>query len=165
MAKTLNVGYTDTALSPDPGTLNLVRAKINFVKDFRVKENKENEMILTNLTSPFDRPETLRVGYSRVKDVYVNSQIDPSVYSPSKAGVSILTQLSETFSVTDTVDPSYRVDLPVKAHLVITVPNSADITVNMVETLVGRLVSTLYDTGKTDTTRLSQILRGALMPQ
>lgn len=165
MARTLNVGYTDTAITPDPGTLTLTRAKINFAKDFRVKENKESEMILTNLTSPFDRPETLRVGYSRIKDVYLNTQIDPSVYSPTKSGISILTQLSETFSVTDSVDPSYRVDLPVKAHLVISVPNSSDITVDMVQTLVGRLVSTLYDTGKSDTTRLAQILRGALMPE
>jgi hypothetical protein len=165
MSRIINFGYTDTAIVPDPGTLTLERAPLNFGADFREQTSQTGELVLTNLSSPYDRPETMRFGYTKIANVYNNSGIDPTVYAPTKSGVSLLCQINETVSVTDSTDPSFRMDFPISAHMVIKVPSSDAITASDVETLVGRLVSTLFDTGASDDTRLKQLLRGALTPK
>lgn len=138
---------------------------MNFNKDFRIKSNNGGkEVILTNITSPVDRPEKVRIGFTEVANVYSGSGIEPSVSAPTKRGTQILAQVTEVISVTDDTDPDYRVDLPVSYHLVIKVPTSDQITASDVQTGLGRLLSTLFDTGAVATSRLEGILRGALVP-
>lgn len=161
MAKVISTGYTDTAIAGNP-VLNLVRGSVNFQADFRTKSNNGKEVVLTNLTSPIDRPEKFRISYSEIANVYSGSGIDQSVYAPSKKGVSILAQVTEVLSVTDSTDAEFRNDLPMTAYLVIKVPSSEYVTSATVQTLVGRLLSGLYDTGKTDLARLDSILRGSI---
>lgn len=50
-------------------------------------------------------------------------------------------------------------------HLVIKVPASEFVNAEVVEDLVARLISSLYETGKTDATRLDALLRGSLTPK
>lgn len=164
MAKVKSLGYTDT---PVQGVTSLTfpRAVLNFGADFRVKANQPGkEVVLTNLTCPVDRPEKIRIAYTDVSNVYSGTDIDSSVYSPTKRGVSILVQLTETISVTDSTDADFRVDLPVSYHLVVKVPASEFISAADIQTGLGRLVSGLFDTGSTATTRLEAILRGSLVP-
>lgn len=160
MAKTVSVGYTDTQTTPK----TLSRPDLSFTTDFRVKTNEPSEATLVNLTSPIDRQETIRFGFREIKDVYKNTSIDPSVAAPSKKGVQLLAQVSDIFSITDASVPTYRVDLPVSAHIVVTVPQCEYITADMVATLVSRALASLYDTGATTSTRLSQVMRGSLVP-
>lgn len=164
MAKVKSLGYTDT---PIDGVVSLTfnRGLLNFNKDFRIKSNNGGkEVILTNITSPVDRPEKVRIGFTEVANVYSGSGIEPSVSAPTKRGTQILAQVTEVISVTDDTDPDYRVDLPVSYHLVIKVPTSDQITASDVQTGLGRLLSTLFDTGAVATSRLEGILRGALVP-
>lgn len=163
MAKQVNVGYTDTAIG-GVTSLSFARGLVNFGADFRKKTVSPSEVIITNLTSPVDRPEKFRFSYAEVSDVYSGSSIDPSVFAPSKKGVSVLAQVNETFSVTDSVDASYRVDLPVSCHIVIKVPSNDNLTSEMIQTMVGRLVSGLFDTGSTSVSRISSLMRGSLSP-
>lgn len=164
MAKTVNSGYTDTAIAGNP-VLTFPRGSLNFLADFRVKSNNSGkEVVVTNLTSPIDRPENIRLAYSDVSNIYTGTGIDPSTMAPTKRGISVLVQATEVISVTDDVDVNYRIDLPVSAHLVIKVPSSEFITSALVETLIGRLLSGLFDTGVETTTRLDAILRGSLVP-
>lgn len=163
MAKTVNVGYTDTPIS-GVTSLEFPRGLVNFAADFRKKSTTAQESILTNLTSPVDRPEKFRISYSDVANVYSGTDIDASVYAPSKKGVSVLIQLTEILSVTDSVDATFRVDLPISAHVVLKVPASEYLTSAMVQTFLGRLVSGLYDTGSLTTDRINAILRGSLTP-
>jgi len=163
MATTTNVGYTDTAIAGNP-TLNLLRGPVNFGSDFRIKSNTGSELVLVNLTSPVDRPEKFRFSFGEIANIYSGTEVDPSVYAPSKKGVSVLCQLTETISVTDAADPSYRVDLPVSAHLVLKLPSNENLTSAMIQTLVARLVSGLYETGLTTTSRISSLVRGSLTP-
>lgn len=163
MATTINVGYTDTPIPGSP-VLNLLRSSVNFGSDFRVKSEAANELTLINLTSPVDRPEKWRYSYSDIANIYNSTDIDPSVYAPSKRGVSVLVQLTETFSVTDSTDPSYRVDLPISAHIVLKLPANENLTSAMIQTVVARLASGLYETGLTTTSRLSALVRGSLTP-
>lgn len=163
MAKALSVNYTDTAIS-GVSSLSFSRGLVNFGADFVVKSDEPGEVILTNLTSPVVYPEKMRISSSEVANVYNGSSIEPSLYAPTKRGTSLLVQLSEVWKVTDTVDASIEAALPVTAHLVIKVPNHELVTPAAVQTLVGRLISGLYETGDLSTTRLTALLRGSLKP-
>lgn len=163
MSKVINVGYTDTPIS-GVTSLKLTRGLVNFGADFRVKKSDPSEAILTNLTSPIDRPEKARFAYSEIANIYSGTGIDPSVYAPTKQGVSALTQLTEVWSITDSTDPSFRVDIPVSFHTVLKVGASEYITDAMIETLIGRGVSLSYETGSETTTRIKSLLRGSLLP-
>lgn len=164
MAKTINTGYSDTPID-GVDSLEFPRGLLNLAADFRVKSNTNKEVILTNLTSPIDRPENIRFSYSEVSNIYSGAGIEPSLASPSKGGVSVLVQLTEILSVADDTDPEYRVDLPLACHLVIKAPKSEHITASVVQAAIGRLLSGLFDTGSTSGTRLESILRGSLIPK
>jgi len=163
MSKVLTTNYVDTPIS-GVTELNLKRGLVNFGADFKVKKDSPEEVILTNLTCPVIYPEKIRFSVSDVNNVYTGSSIEPSLFAPTKRGISVLCQVVETWKVTDTVDPSYEVALPVSAHLVLKVPNNEMVTPAAVQTLIGRLISGLFETGKTDSTRLSALLRGSLKP-
>lgn len=165
MSKSVNVGYTDTTLSPDTSaSLTLLRAPLNIGVDYAVKSNKPGEVVLTNITSPADRVEKIRFGFTEVADVYKGSGIDPAYYGPSRKGVSVVVQLTETQRVVESTDINYAVDLPISCHLVIKVPSHELVTATTVETAIKRLLSGLYPKGGTTLTRLTSLLRGALVP-
>jgi hypothetical protein len=164
MAITKSYGYTDT---PVEGVTSLTfpRAILNFGTDFRVKSEKSGkELTLTNITSPIDRPEKIRVAYSEIPNIYNGSGISASVSAPTTRGVSILAQVTDVISITDPTDPDYRIDLPVSYHVVIKVPVSDMLSAADIEIGLGRLISSLYDTGSTSGTRLEALLRGSLAP-
>lgn len=161
MAKSLNKGIDSTLDAPG---VTLPIAGIKFGLTHRVKSESPAEAVLVNITSPLDRMETVRLGYTEVADVYKNTSIYDSVRGPSKQGVQILGQLSEVWTLSDSVDATYRVDLPVKGHLVLTVPACEYITQNDILAFVGRVISTLYD-GETGDWRIADLLRGALVPK
>lgn len=164
MAKVISKGYTDTPIS-GVTSLNFPRAILNFQKDFRIKSNNNGqEVVLTNITSPVDRPENIRLAYTNVANIYGGTSIEPSVLAPTKRGVSILTQITDVMSVTDDANADFRIDLPLSAHLVLKVPQSEYVTSAVVQELVGRLLSSLFDSGVVTTSRLEAILRGSLVP-
>lgn len=164
MAKVISKGFIDTPIN-GVSSLNFTRGLLNYKADFRVKsEDAGKEVVLTNITSPIDRPEKIRIAFSDVSNVYNGSGIESGVYAPTKRGVSVLAQVTNVISVTDDTDPTYRVDLPVSYHLVIKVPVSEAITGQVIQEGIGRLLSGLFDTGSTSTIRLESILRGSLTP-
>lgn len=164
MAKQKSKGFVDTPVE-GVSELTFPRAVLNIEKDFRVKSNDAGKaVILTNITSPVDRPEKIRIAYSEIANVYGGTGIEASLLAPTKKGVSVLSQLTETISVTDDTDSDYRIDLPVSYHLVVKVPASEHITATDVQEGIGRLLSSLFDTGADDASRLEAILRGSLVP-
>lgn len=164
MAKVTSLGFTDTPIE-GVTSLDFPRGLVNFGANFRVKSNQAGkEVILTNITSPVDRPEKIRIGYSDVANIFSGTGVEPNVAAATKRGVQILAQITEVISVTDDADPEYRLDLPVSYHLVIKVPTSEYITSSVINTGLGRLLSSIFDTGVTTTSRLDAILRGALVP-
>lgn len=163
MAKTINFGYTDTPIS-GVTSLTFPRGLVNFGADFKVRTEKKDEMILTNLSSPIDRPEKFRIQWQIVDSIYNGSGISEANQAPSVRGVSVLMQLTEVASITDSVDPSYRVDVPVSIHCVVRIPAVEELTEAHVQTALGRLVSGFYETGSTTTNRIKALLRGSLEP-
>lgn len=163
MSTTKSLNFSDTAIS-GVSSLNFPRGLVNYKADWRVKSSTGNEVILTNITSPIDASETMRLACTDIKNIYTGTAIEPSLMSPSKSGISVLCELKETISVSDPANTDLDLRLPVSYHVVIKLPRSGYITTSDVATGLGRLVSGFFDTGSTATTRLEAILRGSLVP-
>lgn len=162
MAKSLGLNHVDTGVE-GVSTLNLSKGIINWGKDYRVKSQEKGAVILTNLTSPLDKPETFRVAVSDVKDIYKGSVIDPAQYGPSRKGVSLLCGLNQVFTVTESAT-GVSYDVPLKMHIVIQAPTEALVTPAVIEASLGRLIAGLYESGSATTDRLTALLRGSLLP-
>lgn len=163
MAIVVNQNHTDTPVS-GVTTLSFPRGIPNFKADFCVTTDGPGEAIISNKTSPVDSPEKFRFAMSTVKDVYQNSEIDPGTFSPSKRGSQILVQLTEVWTKSDATNASYKINLPVSGHIVLKVPNDSDISADMIQAFLGRLVSGLFETGSENNLRLNALLRGSMIP-
>jgi len=167
MSKETSLGYTDTAIS-GVTTLPFARGLLNIKEDFVVKEegvaaNGEKFISLTNITAPVDQPELARISYRDIPNIYNGMKMEPNFMAPMKSGKTIIFRVSDVISVTDTEDPLYRVDAPISAQLVLRVPD-VNATPVHIETIIGRVISLLYDTGVSTDTRLKGLLRGAIAP-
>lgn len=163
MPKVTSFGYTDTA--PAGGaTKALTRPNLNFAANYSVSTSGDLKAIIVNRTSPMDQPETFRFQETNVANIYEGTSIDPSVYATSKAGISLVVQEQSILRVTDTVDPSFQVDLPLSVHVVVKVPKSQYITAANIETAIARCVSGFYETDSTGTTRIEALVRGSMLP-
>lgn len=163
MAKSVLYNRTDTPIS-GVTELTIPIGLVNFGTDFRVRSNEPGEAVITNLTSPIDRPEKYRFAMNEIKDIYRNTGIDTTLYSPSRRGASVLCQLTDTWTVVDSADPSYEVALPIEGHIVLKMPANENITADMIKTFVGRLVSGLFETGTVTSGRIRSLFRGSLLP-
>lgn len=163
MALQIRTNYTDTPIN-GVTTLNFARGLVNYGADFARKEVSADEAVITNLTCPVDCPEKFRIAFSPVADVYKGTGIDPSLYTPTRRGISLLSQVTEVWTLYDDAISTFNASLPVSAHLVLKLPSNEKITVGMVQTLIGRLVSSLFETGSTTNSRLTALLRGSMLP-
>lgn len=160
MSKNVSLNFTD---SSGATAKSLVLPLINYGVDFAKKEDAAGEAAITNLTSPTDTPNTMRFATTAVADVYKNTGINPIFRSPSKRGFRMIGQVHAVYTVTDTEDASYRVDLPIEGHLVIKAPNDANITAAMIEAHIARVVRCFYETDAT--LRIAAMSRGSLLPK
>lgn len=163
MSIVINKNTHDTTTGVASPTIEVVG--LNYAKDFRLSSKSEPERtVLVNTTSPRDAEEKMILASSTVKDIYSNTDIPSAYRAGSRSGISILVQLNDIWSMTDSADPTYRVDLPVSAHLVLRVPSSY-VTTDDVKGMISRMLGGLYETGSTDTSRLDALLRGITIPK
>lgn len=162
MGKVINKGYTDTAVTT-PISLTLTREPVNFGKDFRVLRNTNDELWLTNITSPVDRPEKFRMARKEVANVYQGTDISTSVHAPSKKGVNLHLQLQQVVEVTDDLNPEFLVHAPLTTSITIKTPASY-IDAGIVMDSIERLLTGLYETNSVSPDRLASLLRGSLSP-
>lgn len=162
MTKLINMGHVDTPVT-NPVALTMTREPINYDADFRKLKETSDELWLTNITSPIDRPEKIRIARKEVGDVYLGTDISTSVQAPSKKGVNLHIQLQQIAEITDSENPEFLVQAPVTVSLTIKTPASyisADDAMNSVE----RLLSGVFETNDKSTSRLAALLRGSLAP-
>jgi hypothetical protein len=154
---------TDTPIT-GVSELSLPRSIPNFGVDWRTKSDEPEEVVITNMNAPVAYPERFRTGASDIADIYKGTGISSTEYSASRKGRNILSQLTEVWTVTDTVDTTYKVALPVSCHIVLKVPEDPAITADDILTLIGRNVSGLFDSGSETGSRLQALMRGSLKP-
>lgn len=139
---------------------------LNYDVDFAVlstaTKGNQSEAVIANVGLPLGSDETIKFGVANIVDIYANKGYNPDYMYGSMGGKKILSHVTKKLIVTDSVDSTYRRELPFTAQLVITVPNSPLVTVEIVDELVGRLLGSMYDKA------IPQYLRkvqGALIPK
>lgn len=166
MAKTISVGYTDTAIA-NAAAIKPTIPNINWAADYRVVDDGPTEAVITNITSPLGVPDKFRFAHNDITDIYRGTGIDPTLYYQTKRGTKFLVQLNSSAVVTDTDEAAYRAVLPVSAHLVVSVPNCELIDYNWVLTnLIYRMLGGLWTTLPTGSIEqnIPGLLRGAILP-
>lgn len=161
MSKSISWNHSDTtvtavgAFTPD---------SLNYAANFAKREGKDSDITLVNTTGPADRAETVRYAVSRINNVYSGTSVDPSAFSTSKRGASVLVQINDILSVTESTS-ALRYDLPISAHLVVKTPLDEVITAEVLTHIVQRLIGATYEqSGKTVGERLAKLIRGAVTP-
>lgn len=161
MSTIISNGFADTAIAGVTAP-TITLPVLNYGVDYRVKVESSKETILTNTSSPLDQPETIRFGFSEIADVYSKSGLNTDQVSGTLKGLNLLSQINEVIKVTDTTNAAFAQYLPISAHLVIKVPQSGYITPAMINSLITRLVGTLYENGVSNLPALS---KGVLTPK
>lgn len=154
-----NLGYT-------PTSANLPTHVMGWADNWAVKKDAGSELVLANKVGVYGYPNNIRVAVNDVADVYKNTGIDKSLYLPNRSGVSILSQATQVWTLTDPDDSSYLAALPISAHLVLKLPQSEFITSDAIlTTVIGQLAGSLNDakTGFTSS-RLAALMRGIKTP-
>lgn len=159
MSKSVSLNYTDTAGGVAPTITGVAK---NYGADFAKKVDSAGTADITNITSPSDAPNTERYSVSVVKDIYKGTPVTESYKSANKAGFSLLSQCNLVATVTDSEDSTYRVDVPISAHIVVKGPNDSNITTSHLTTCLMRALGGLYETD--GTIRLASLVRGSLLP-
>jgi hypothetical protein len=161
MAYSLNKGYTDSITTPKTVSV----PDLKYTTDFKVSTDVPGELIMTNVTSPLDRNETIRFAVSNVKDIYAGSGVDSSCMAASHQGISLVAQVADVWRYADSAVPTAPVvDLPISAHLVIKAPKSSYLSADDYLAIAQRAFALLFATGSVTSTRLMQMLKGALDP-
>jgi hypothetical protein len=109
------------------------------------------------------RPEVLSFGRRVVKDIYANSSVDSAYRCPSKTGIKLLVNWDTIASLTNSEDPTFRMDFPISIRTTITVPASDYLTADDVLMLMKHQFGAMFASG-TDVTsaRLGKLLKGSL---
>lgn len=154
--------FDDTATVPAT-VRTLVPSPINYGEDFRVISEAPGEVILGAIAAPLARPETLRIAYSEIADVFKGTKITNNLLATGqKGGISLLVQLNSSIA-----DDNAAI-FPISAHLVIKYPNGVmtpESETDNVRELVEHLLGHLYETGETSpASRIASMLRGSLTP-
>lgn len=160
-------GYTDKLSA----TKNVAVPQLSYATDFSVKTDTPNEVVITNVTSPLDQPETIRFGIQNIRDIYNGTSVDPTAMSVARQGVSLVVQLNDILRVTPEESSTSCCcgegfqDYPISTHIVIRTPVASPITADVVLSVVKRNIAALFGEGADVTSaRLNSMLRGALKP-
>lgn len=122
------------------------------------------EATLTNTEIALGYNESIKLSSRNVKDVYANTDVDRSLYAPTRKGRSLMISLDEVWKETDSADATYEVALPMHGHIVLRVPNNSTLSYDNVLAFLQRLVSFLYGENDSTSARVRDMLKGALIP-
>lgn len=159
MSKSVSYGFTAAT-----STVNVPRPVLSKSDYAVISDDASNECIMTNLNAPTDQPEIMRWANRPIKNIYSNTSIEPSLYSPTKTGLSILAELREVAKVSDSSDTTYRVDYPVRVYTVIECPNDGAISDDDIVAIVNRHLSLLYTDAESTANRISEMRHQAMQP-
>lgn len=167
MAHVVNMNVTDTAQTT-PNTWSKPVA-LNYGQDYAVTTDSANNVQLSYKRAPFDAPQRVRFAATPVANIYANTDVDPSYQLPNKRGISLLAQLTQVVTVTDDVDPTYRVDLPLEAHMVIRIPKTSLLSDSQLFSVAERAYSLIFDASRgvdaPESLWFTDLIRGTMRPK
>lgn len=130
--------------------------------NYATTKDVSGDVQLTNIQSPIGLPEQFTFRTSSVSNIYKSSNVDPTLYMPSKRGIRLNTHVRQTWTVHDPDDltaPSYAI--PVTASLTLQVPVNNLLSTADVDQLILRLLCTLYPD---NLSAVAKMLRNSLNP-
>lgn len=161
MSKTISWNRSDTAVT-EVGAFEA--DSLNYAADFAKREGAASDITLVNTTGPADRTETVRYAVTKINNIYSGTSVDPSAFALSKRGASVLVQVNDIITVTDSTT-NYRYDLPISAHMVVKTSLDEVITDDVLTAIVQRLIGATYEqSGRNVGERISKLIRGAVVP-
>lgn len=169
MSKTLSYNF-----SPAPNALARTgKLSLDFVSwgadsAFVKKQDEPGSCVLTNVNSGVDTPCEITFGRQTIKNVYANTAVNPAYQSANSTGVKVLTKVSAVCSIVDTVDTSYRVDVPISATITLTTGTDAMLDDDMCLSFLRYTMSTFFNdataAANVTSSRLGALRRGSLVP-
>lgn len=158
------MSYTITTNVPTSETTGeSIQSSYVATKNYALTKDLSGECELTNILSPIGLPEVLTYRASNIADIYKNANIDRTLWTPTKRGISVNYHLRQTWSAKDAAVPTAPVyAMPVTASLTIRIPQNEFITLDDVNGLIAQLLGMLYPDG---TSCIAANLRYALNPK
>lgn len=122
MAYSTSMNNASTAIGEATSTqFNYKAASIN-PADWTKTECTRDRVVLVNANSDYSAPNHVRIERSRIANVYDGSGISTNYQLPSKRGVKLFMQCNSIATVSDSTDPTVRIELPYAASLTVRVP-------------------------------------------
>lgn len=153
--------YTVSASFDLKGTTQTLSYPTISYGDLALVENGPNKSVATNLLSPLDLPELLRIERQNVANIYTNTDIPRSLWATSTRGYSLVGQDMVIFRVTGSQGMAqFVIDLPVEAHWVLKVPATPYLGIAEYDAVLSRAMGLKGPKGE----NLEKALRGATNP-
>lgn len=170
MSANSNYGYEDTLT----GTITVDLPALDYSTDFtkvKSKSKSKDDVVLSNITTGTDQPETLRFAIEDIDNVYSGTEIDPVRYGLSKRGKKLLCSDHLTLRVSN--GDGTTSDYPIKCGLTFEFPTSIALGDTAISDALHRVFAIAYDvsndtpsSGKYTETlyRIKRLIRGSLNP-
>jgi hypothetical protein len=122
MAYSTSMNNANTVIGESTSAhFNFRAASIN-PADWTKTECTRDRVVLVNANSDYSAPNHVRIERSRIANVYEGSGISTNYQLPSKRGVKLFMQCNSIATVSDSTDPTVRIELPYAASLTMRVP-------------------------------------------
>lgn len=137
MALALTTGSFQTVSGPTRVPLTPAAASVGYSID------EPGKAVLTNVDASLVQPNSIRLEVADVTNIFSRSSITP-LSGQRTDGVSILVEVNEVWCVADAADTSVTpYYMPVKAHMVLRLPNDTFCDDDAVASLIQRLEGAL----------------------
>lgn len=157
---TVAIQIADSIATPK----NIVVTDLKYSTDFGKSEDEPEEAVVRNTTSALMcPPEQIRYGRKDVANIYSGTNIKTVNQPADKSGVQAMVEIKLNLHATNSVSGA-EVDLPFTVRTVMVAPAASCVTDEAVDFALKRGIAALFNTGKADSSRIKQIIRGSLIP-
>lgn len=122
MAYSTSMNNAQTAMEGATSTTRPIYVQSINPLDWTKTECTRDRVVLVNANSDYSAPNHIRIERSRIANVYDGSGISTNYQLPSKRGVKLFMQCNSIATVSDSTDPTVRIELPYAASLTMRVP-------------------------------------------
>lgn len=156
MSRTSSFSFTNTTAN----THTVSPVNLGVVTNYALTQETANSAVLSNKTAAIDAEEIISYR-SRLLDQIDN---DLNIQNPSrvKKGIQYQIQVQDTLTTTDSDDPTFRLDEPIVASIIVRHGRSGNITADHVTQVVKRLLGAIVRAD--GTFRFDDLMRGAERP-
>lgn len=122
MAYSTSMNNAQTAMEGAATTQGSIVVQSINPADWTKTECTRDRVVLVNANSDYSAPNHIRIERSRIANVYDGSGISTNYQLPSKRGVKLFMQCNSIATVSDSTNPTVRIELPYVASLTMRVP-------------------------------------------